>query len=280
MSLGATRFSLLLPVYRGDDPHHFAKAFRSSVRDQSRRPDQVVVVEDGPIHAELADAISAAVDDSPVEVRHLRLPTNVGLARALTKGLECCAFDVVARMDADDISLPDRFRRQLERIDAGFDLVGTGMYEFDATGRILGSRTPPSDQDDIRVSARFRDPFNHPTVMYRRSAVERAGGYRDLALMEDYWLFARMINSGAAVTNIADPLVMYRVDAGAYSRRGGWRLFRSELGLQRRLLKEEFVTPRQFVRNVLVRGGYRFVPVVVRRVVYRRFLVRGTDDVA
>ena len=105
-------------------------------------------------------------------------------------------------------------------IESGFDLVGTGMFEFDEGGRILGKRTPPTDEADIKATARFHDPFNHPTVVYRRSAVARAGGYRELALMEDYWLFARMILTGAEVANIADPLLMYRVDAGAYSRRG------------------------------------------------------------
>lgn len=269
-----TPFSLLLPVYAGDKAAYFSKAFASTVADQSRRPSDVVIVQDGPVGAELAAAVAAACASSPVPVNLVRLPANVGLARALETGLGHCAHDVVARMDADDISLPDRFERQLSVIDAGYDLVGTGMLEFDADGRVLGKRIPPTDPDDIVATARFHDPFNHPTVVYRRSVVARAGGYRELPLMEDYWLFARMIQAGAQVANLPDALVMYRVDAGAYSRRGGLTLFRSEIALQRSLLAERFVTRRQFVRNVLVRGGYRFVPVFVRRVAYRRFIVR------
>jgi glycosyltransferase involved in cell wall biosynthesis len=270
-----TEFSLLLPVYAGDKAAYFTKAFASTVLEQSRRPSDVVIVQDGPIGTELAAAVAAATASSPVPVNHVRLPANVGLARALETGLGHCAHDVVARMDADDISLPTRFERQLAVMDAGYDLVGTGMLEFDEAGRVLGKRIPPTDADDIVTSARFHDPFNHPTVVYRRSVVARAGGYRELPLMEDYWLFARMIQAGALVANLPDPLVMYRVDAGAYGRRGGFTLFRSEVALQRSLLADRFVTRRQFVRNVLVRGGYRFVPVAVRRVAYRRFIVRN-----
>ncbi|MBX0299767.1 glycosyltransferase [Cryobacterium sp. 1639] len=270
-----TEFSLLLPVYAGDKAAYFTKAFASTVVEQSRRPSDVVIVQDGPIGAELAAAVAAATASSPVPVNHVRLPANVGLARALEIGLGHCAHDVVARMDADDISLPTRFELQLAVMDTGYDLVGTGMLEFDEAGRVLGKRIPPTDPDDIVTSARFHDPFNHPTVVYRRSVVARAGGYRELPLMEDYWLFARMIQSGALVANLPDPLVMYRVDAGAYGRRGGLTLFRSEIALQRSLLRDRFVTRRQFARNVLVRGGYRFVPVAVRRVAYRRFIVRN-----
>jgi glycosyltransferase involved in cell wall biosynthesis len=270
-----TEFSLLLPVYAGDKAAYFTKAFASTVVEQSRRPSDVVIVQDGPIGTELAAAVAAATASSPVPVNHVRLPANVGLARALETGLGHCAHDVVARMDADDISLPTRFERQLAVMESGYDLVGTGMLEFDEAGRVLGKRIPPTDPDDIVTSARFHDPFNHPTVVYRRSVVARAGGYRELPLMEDYWLFARMIQAGAVVANLPDPLVMYRVDAGAYGRRGGLTLFRSEIALQRSLLKDRFVTRRQFARNVLVRGGYRFVPVAVRRIAYRRFIVRN-----
>ena len=271
-------FSLLLPVYLGDRPEYFTRAFSSAVTDQTRRPTEVVLVRDGPISPALADAVAAAIAASPVEVRRVDLDVNVGLAVALTLGLAACRFDVVARMDADDISLPERFAKQLPAIEEGCDLVGTGMLEFNELDKILGRRVPPVGQAEITRQARFRDPFNHPTVVYRKSAVEASGGYRHLPLMEDYWLFARMIMNGATVRNLPEPLVMYRVDSGAYNRRGGLSLFRSELALQRRLLADRFVTPGQFLRNVIVRGGYRFVPVVIRRLVYRRMAVSKHTD--
>lgn len=269
-------FTLLMPVYRGDDPAHFTKAFSSSVVAQSRRPDEVVLVQDGPVGRELDEAIGVAIAGAPVPVVHHRIAENVGLARALTEGLAQGAHDIVARMDADDISLPERFEKQLPLVEGGLDLVGTGMLEFlDDVGSIVGRRVPRTDADDITRYARFHDPFSHPTVVYRRSAVERAGGYQPLGLMEDYWLFARMIDAGAKVGNLAEPLVMYRVGAGAYARRGGREQWRSELALQRAMRDIRFTTRTEYLRNILVRGVYRFVPEPVRRIAYRRLIAGG-----
>ncbi|GAA1840608.1 glycosyltransferase [Agromyces salentinus] len=269
-------FALLMPVYRGDDAAHFAKAFTSSVTQQSRRPDQVVLVQDGPVGEPLAAAIEAAIAGCPVPVVHHVIAENVGLTRALTEGLALSEHDIVARMDADDISLPERFAKQVPLVEGGLDLVGTGMLEFlDDDGSIVGKRVPRTDAADIAAYSRFHDPFSHPTVVYRRSAVDRVGGYQPMGLMEDYWLFARMIAGGAAVGNLAEPLVMYRVGAGAYARRGGRAQWRSELALQRALRAIGFTTRRQHVRNVAVRGLYRFVPEPVRKVAYRRFIANG-----
>jgi hypothetical protein len=268
-------FSLLLPVYRGDRPEFLRRAFRSSVDDQTLRPDEVVVVRDGPVSSDLARTIAELAEASPVPVVTVELERNMGLAYALERGLDACAHDVVARMDADDISLPERFARQLALISGGLDLVGTGMYEFaDEVGTIVGRRTPPVGADAISRYARFHDPFNHPTVVYRRAAVQRAGGYKPLGLMEDYYLFARMIQEGARVQNLPDPLVMYRVSAGAYKRRGGVAQLRAEVRLQREFRRARFTSLAQASRNVLVRGGYRLVPEGIRRVAYRRLITR------
>lgn len=272
----STPFSLLMPVYRGDDATHFAKAFTSSVGDQTARPAQVVLVQDGPVGDDLAAAIDRVVAESPVPVTRHVIDENVGLARALEAGLGRCEHEIVARMDADDISLPERFARQLPVIEGGVDLVGTGMFEFlDDGGAIVARRTPRTGHDEISRYARFHDPFSHPTVMYRRAAVERAGGYQPLGLMEDYWLFARMIHAGASVENLAEPLVMYRVGAGAYARRGGRAQWRSELELQRALRRIRFTSRWEYLRNVTVRGAYRFVPERVRKVAYRRLIAGG-----
>ncbi|GAA1777204.1 glycosyltransferase [Agromyces lapidis] len=269
-------FSLLMPVYRGDDAAHFAKAFTSSVGEQTIKPSQVVLVQDGPVDEELAAAIDRVVDASPVPVTRHVIDENVGLARALDLGLTLCEHEIVARIDADDISLPERFARQLPVVEGGVDLLGTGMFEFlDDGGAIVGRRTPRTGHDEIARYARFHDPFSHPTVMYRRSAVERAGGYQPLGLMEDYWLFARMIDAGASVENLVEPLVMYRVGAGAYARRGGKAQWRSELQLQRALRRIRFTSRWEYLRNVTVRGVYRFVPEGVRKVAYRKLIAGG-----
>ena len=272
------RLSLLLPVWAGDRPDFLATAFRSTVDAQTRRPDQVVIVRDGPVSPELARCIDELVGSSPVPVDIVDLPVNVGLGPALDAGLAACRHDVVARMDADDISLPHRFATQMPIIESGVDLMGSGLLEFGADADdIVGRRTPPVDPDDIRARSRFADPFNHPTVVYRRERVLAVGGYTDFALMEDYLLWAKMIVAGARVANVAEPLVKYRVGAGSYGRRGGWAQLRAELAVQRRFRALGFTTRAQFVRNVLVRGGYRLVPERVRRLAYRR-VIAGYGD--
>jgi hypothetical protein len=136
-------------------------------------------------------------------------------------------------MDADDIAMPHRFEVELPLIENA-DIVGSGLLEFtEDTDQIVGQRIPPVDSDRIRRYARIRDPFNHPTVLYRRSAALAAGGYGDLPLMEDYSLFARRLQAGARPVNEPEPLVFYRVGSTAFKRRGGAELLRSELRLQR-----------------------------------------------
>ena len=266
-------FSLLIAAWAGDEPAFLREAFRSSVQKQTRRPDQVVLVQDGPVPEELASTIRELVETSPVPVDHLRIEANVGLGPALDRGLAACRHEIVARMDADDVSLPTRFEKQVPVVEAGADIVGSGLLEFGASpDEVVGRRTPPTDPAEIRRVIRFRDPFNHPTVVYRRSAVQSVGGYTDMALMEDYLLFARMVDGGAVPANLAEPLVCYRVGAGAYARRGGRRLLRSEIAVQRRFRQLGITTRRQYLRNLAVRGGYRLVPEPVRRVAYRALI--------
>jgi glycosyltransferase involved in cell wall biosynthesis len=266
-------FALLLTVYGGDQSDHVRAAFHSAVLEQTRRPDQVILVQDGPVPVELADCLAELRASSPVEVTFLALNDNGGLGPALDAGLAASRHDVVARMDADDVSMPQRFELQLPLIEDGADLVGAGLLEFGTDlDDIRGLRTPPEHPSDIARYARLHDPFNHPTVIYRRTAVLAAGGYGDVPLMEDYWLFARMIANGAKVANIPEPLVYYRVGEGAFERRGGRALLRSELRLQRELLRHGFTSRAQYVRNVTIRGGYRLVPTWLRRPIYHQLI--------
>jgi glycosyltransferase involved in cell wall biosynthesis len=276
----AEAFSLLMSVYGGDDPAFLEAAYRSVVHDQTRPPDDVVLVQDGPVPEQLGEMIASLIATSPAPARLLVLDANVGLGPALDEGMASCAHDIVARMDADDIAVPRRFEVQVPAIEAGADLVGSSLLEFGVSPEdIVGRRVPPLDPVEIVRYSRFHQPFNHPTIVYRRSAVQAVGGYRSLPLMEDYLLFAKMIQNGARVANVAEPLVLYRVGAGAYARRGGVILLKSEWALQRRLYGLGFINRAQFVRNVAVRGGYRLVPEALRKRAYRRWIaLRGEHD--
>jgi glycosyltransferase involved in cell wall biosynthesis len=270
-------FSLLVSVYDGDRVDYLRRALRSAVDDQTVRPDQVVIVRDGPVRRELAECLDEFARSSPVPVTLVALSRNSGLGPALDQGLAASWFDVIARMDADDVAMPHRFEVEMPLIrDA--DIVGAGLLEFvEDTDQIVGQRVPPTDPAQIQRYARMHDPFNHPTVVYRRRAVLAAGGYGDLPLMEDYALFARMLAGGARAVNVAEPLVFYRVGAQAYKRRGGAALLRSELRLQREFRRRGFTSQAEYARNVLVRGGYRLIPWWCRRAVYKPIVARYTE---
>jgi glycosyltransferase involved in cell wall biosynthesis len=262
-------FSVLLPVYAGDRPDFVARAIRSVTEDQERPPDEVVIVRDGPVPAPLASCLDEAVGRHDGLVRVISLPTNRGLGWALEAGLAACENDIVARMDADDISRPQRFARQIPMVESGFELVGSALAEMGTDENdVLGYRHPPTSHAEIIRFARFHSPFNHPTVVFRRSAVRRAGGYEHLGSLEDYWLWVRMLATGSKAANIDEPLLLYRVSAGAYERRGGWRLAFVEIGLQRRLRRIGFTSRLQFLRNVVVRVSWRLCPVALRRPLY------------
>ena len=262
-------FALLMAVYAGDQPDRVRRALRSAVDDQTVPPDQVIIVRDGPVDDELEACLTDIVSHSGVPATYVPLSHNGGLGPALDQGLSASWYDVIARMDADDVAMPHRFEVQLPLIEQA-DIVGSGLLEFVAdTDDVVGQRVPPLEPRQIARYARVHDPFNHPTVVYRRQAVLAAGGYGDFPLMEDYALFARMIQTGARTANVAEPLVYYRVGQTAFKRRGGTALLRSELRLQREFRRTGFTSRAEYLRNVLVRGGYRLVPWWLRRAVYR-----------
>jgi len=271
-------FSVLLPCYAGDTPDALQAAFLSVTAAQTRRPDQVVLVQDGPVSEQLGERISTLFEGSVSRTTLVVMPENLGLGVALTRGLEACEHDIVARMDADDVSERDRFEIQIPLVESGVDVLGSALLEFQTRPEVVvGSRAVLTDPAEIVRQARLRQTFNHPSVVYRASLVAKVGGYEDLQGLEDYLLFAKMIMAGARVGNVARPLVRYRVSEGAYSRRGGWRILRSELRLQRRFRAMGFTTRAQYARNVAVRGVYRMVPEGVRRTAYQRLLARRGD---
>lgn len=266
-------FSVLLPVYQRDQPAHFRRALESATSDQTLPPDEVVLVQDGPVPADLGAAIDAGIENSPVPVNHVVLRQQMRLGPALQAGLAECSHDIVARADADDVSVPERFAAQIPVLAAGVGLVGSAMQEFDdATDRPGAIRRRPETAQEIREYAAFHNPFNHPTVVYRREQVLAAGGYEDLPYMEDYWLFARMLANGTVARNLPEPLVRYRTGEELYSRRGGLAPLRSDWQMQRQLRQMGMTTNPQYLRNMVTRTGYRLVPGPIRRWGYARLV--------
>ena len=158
----------------------YFKASLDSIFHQTLLPDEVILVEDGPLTSELEQIVYDYSTRYPV-LKIVPLPTNQGLGKALNEGLKHCSYDLVARMDTDDIAMPDRFRRQIQIFEEHpeIDVCGAWVDEFEGNKRnILSTRKLPEYHEEIAAYAKRRNPINHPVVMFRKSAVIAAGGYQ------------------------------------------------------------------------------------------------------
>ncbi len=267
-----SKFSVLMSVHQKENPE-FLRAALDSVLQQTLPPDEVVLVEDGPLLPEHKSVINSAAAKGPI--KSVVIPQNIGLGAALAKGLESCQYDIVARMDSDDICELDRFETQIQYLDAhpDIDIIGSWIAEFDNDpGVVTGVRELPTDSISLRRFARRRNPLNHQTVMFRKAAVFKAGNYADLRCSQDYHLWVRMLANGARFANIPRPLVRVRGGRSMISRRGGWRYVYYDFVLQREFLRLGFISPTEFTRNMLLRASVRLLPRGIRSSFYGRFL--------
>jgi glycosyltransferase involved in cell wall biosynthesis len=219
-----TKFSVLMSIYKKENPQYFRECIRSLLT-QTVQPDQIVLVEDGALTEELDAMVEEFRNLCPV-LKVVAYPENRGLGRALADGLLACDYPLVARMDTDDIAFPDRFARQLRAFEENpaLDICGGHVLEFTgSTENILRRKQVPVTHEAIVRYAGRRNPFNHPSVMYKRQAVLDAGNYQDCPGFEDYYLWARMIANGAQTANIDDYILYFRAGEEMYQRRGGWK---------------------------------------------------------
>jgi glycosyltransferase involved in cell wall biosynthesis len=246
-------FCVLMAVYRGDDPALFSRAVES-VYSNTLKPDQFVLVVDGPVPPAIEHGIGVAAERG---THVLRLPRNGGLASALNAGLAQVSTAWVLRADADDVNLAHRFSLQAEAIrfaEDEVDILGGAILELDRSGLALAVRRPPLTHEGIARCLRTRSPFNHMTVAYRAATVRAAGGYPvDIHLKEDYALWASVIARGARCRNLRDVLVKVSAGKEMYRRRGGLRYLASEWRLQAHLMRQG----RQSLPAALLIGGAR-----------------------
>lgn len=270
---GRETLSVLMPVHAGVAPLLLERALES-VAEQTLPPDELVLVEDGPLSAQLGEVIATY----PGVIRRVTLPVNGGPGVANQAGLKVCAGDWVIKADADDISLPNRFASLLELAhETGADVCGSSMLEFDRNEDDISSiRSVPLAHSAIARRMRLNNPFNHPAVMYRRSLALAAGGYPDLRFGEDYDLFARMLQAGARMVNTAEPLVLYRTGPDFVERRRRGATSREEWQLQRRLRSYGVIGRPRMLRNFIVRMGFRTAPRRVTAWTAHRLLSKPT----
>lgn len=266
-------FSVLMSVYKKENPEWFKTAV-DSIFDQTMMPSEVVIVQDGELTNELYE-VCAKLQIIYPQIIYLPLEQNCGLGVALKYGVEACSHDLIARMDTDDIARNDRFELQLEKFtrETDLDICGGSIAEFENDpSKLISVRSLPCTKNQIIEYCKTRNPFNHMTVMFKKDAVLSAGNYETFPLMEDYYLWYRMIKNGANVCNLNDILVDARIGNGMYERRGGWKYFLNEKKLYGLMFDDGFISRGEYVRVLFIRCVARLLPNVIREGIYKIFL--------
>ena len=273
------KFSVLISVYKNEKVEYFIQAM-DSLFNQTVIPDQIVLVRDGQVYRELQIALDKYVVNYTSIVTYVPLEQNGGLGNALRVGLTYCRNEYVARMDTDDISVGNRFEKQIEFLTANpnVDIVGGNISEFiDSEDNIVDYRIVPQKHDDIATYLKSRSPFNHVTVMFKKSIVEQAGSYESFYLFEDWYLWVRMYLTGARFANINDVLVNVRVFDMA-NRRGGIKYYKSCINLLKYMRKNRVITGFNYFKISVIRFcGYVLLPNKLRAWAYKKFLRKNKN---
>lgn len=265
-------FSVLMPVYKKDDPVIFHEAVQS-VLENSIKPSQFLIVVDGPIGTDLEKVILFFKNKKSSNIEVLRLSKNNGLSVALNSGLKRIRNEIVFRADADDIYLPNRFEEQIPYLMNGYDIIGSSIIEMDKDKNFLAIREVPLEHNKIKKFLKKRSPFNHMTVGYKLSCVMESGLYpEDYHLREDYALWAVMISKGAKTINLKKTLVRATTGMEMYKRRGGINYAKGEFKFQKFLVKLKIKN----ILEALIDGVLRFtafvLPNFIRAYIYINLL--------
>lgn len=259
-------FSVLMSVYYNENPRYLKECLRSLLC-QTLQADEVILVEDGPISDELKGVIAQYREQ--LNIVSVPLNENVGLACALNEGLKYCLYDLLARMDTDDIALPDRFEKQVTFMIGNPDVAASSGFieEFNDKGEVLSQRVLPLEHDALVKFAKKRSPLSHPAVIFRKDAVYAVGGYPEF-YPEDYLLWVKLIQAGYKITNIPNVLVKMRTGEGFITRRG-WRFLKGEIRVYSYMYKSKFINLFEFINIVLIKSALRLSPRFIKVFLYK-----------
>lgn len=270
--------SVLMSLYWRERAEWLREALES-VWGQSVVAREVVLVLDGPVGEELMGVVREFEEtgEGP-RLKVVALKENVGLGRALAEGMKHCECELVARMDTDDVMVPERLERQWGYMAEHGDVAVCGAWidEF-VTGErgektVVATRKLPEGDEEIKRFGKGRNPMNHPVVMFRKSCVEAAGGYEHFPLFEDYYLWVKMMVKDEIFHNLQESLLMFRQSSDVYRRRGGWRYALDEIKFQRAICRLGFIGTMGAIKNIGIRFGVRIMPNGLRSIIYKKLL--------
>ena len=269
------RYSVLMSVYKNDNPEHLASALQSIYEDQTKKPDEIVVVFDGKLTDALYSVLNEFASDKEGIVKYYPQETNRGLGEALRIGSGYCTGDYIFRMDSDDISDARRFEVQaaFAQDNPDADVIGTDIAEFQQSiCEKMRVRACPTEHADIAKMSKRRNPMNHVSVCIKREALMECGGYESLLLLEDYYLWLKMIATGHKLANINQSLVYVRIGNGFDERRQsnvrvkGWKV------LQKYMLEHKMITIIDAAVNMFYIRAFTYCPTWIRKMAYSKFL--------
>jgi len=268
------KLSVLMTTYNGEKPDNLSEALYSITVEQTRKPDQVVLVVDGPVREELNNVIKK-YEESEYHVMVVRLPQNVGQGGASKTGLEYCSHEIVARMDSDDISVSTRFETEMAVLEhnSDIDVVGGWIGEFDDDpSQITSIRIVPETDVEIKKYFRIRNAINNVSVMMRKKAIIRAGGYNINSVNEDYSLYVSMLIDGARFYNVQKIMVQVRVGNGMSNRRKQFKIFSDWIVDQNRLLKAKKTNLLIYCYSCLGCLVFVIAPTGLKKMLYKYLL--------
>ncbi len=242
---------------------------------QTRIPDEIVLVEDGPLTKSLLEQIEAFKVNYPSILVSVKLPNNQGLGIALNEGLKSCTHEIVARMDADDKSISHRFEIQIDYMERNpaVGIISSHITEYnEEMSEILSTREVPQAHDSIMQTMKRRSPFNHMAVVYRKSVILDNGSYEDCPSFEDYYLWCKLASSEVIFYNIPESLIEARTGDSMIRRRGGIEYARRMYDFQKRILKLGVINRKEFLQNVTLRSAVALMPGSIRVAIYQKGL--------
>ena len=268
------KYSVLMSVYY-KEKSDWLKYSIESMLNQTIIPSEFIIVEDGPLTEELNNVIMKFEKKYPNLFKIIKIEKNVGLGLALQKGILNCSNEYIARMDSDDYSKPNRIEKQFEIFENNPELgmVGTNVDEFeDSIENVSCKVILPENHEDIYKFSKKRCPFRHPSLLYKKSAVLKAGNYRDFYLCEDYDIYVRMLSSGCKCYNIQEPLVYMRIGKDFYKRRGGWKYMKTILKFKNEQLRTGYFSFFDYLKSTIPHIIVCLLPNCVRDWIYRNLL--------
>ena len=267
-------YSVLMSVYHKEKPEYLNQAIES-IQTQTISTNDFVLVCDGPLNEQLDGVIATKQQEMGDTLNVVRLAKNGGLGNALNEGIKYCKNELVARMDSDDIAYPNRCEKQMAVFNAHSEVsICSGIVEEFTTdpNTVDTKRVPPETNAEIVEFAKKRNPFNHPCGMYKKSAVEAVGSYQDFYLLEDYYLWLRMLMAGYQGYNIQEPLLHMRAGSDMYLRRAGWKYARTQARLFKFMKKQGFIGVGQYIKSCVIRSGSSLAPNWLRKFMFEKVL--------